>query len=147
MELHIIVGNLGQDPVMRYTPDGTPVVNFSVAVKRTVSKDRSPSCPQGWKESYNGKNWEVTIWWRVSAWRQLAEVCNSYLTKGRQVLVVGEVAGEPNAGVLNPRIWQDRNGVSQASFELTARSVEFLGGNGNGASQETSEEQSGVEDF
>lgn len=129
-----LIGRVGRDPEMRYTPDGTPVTDFSVATTQTISKklfnggDRP--CPNGWKESYNGRNWEVTIWWRVTCWRGLAETVNQYLSKGRQVFVEGEVAGEAVNGTLNPRVWTGNDGTARASFELTARTVKFLGGRG-----------------
>ena len=71
-----LVGRLGRDPEMRYTPDGTPVCTFSVAVNRR------------WK-SQEGQQVEETTWFRVSAWRKLAELCNEYLSKGRLVMVIG----------------------------------------------------------
>jgi single-strand DNA-binding protein len=113
---------------MRYTPDGTPVTSFSVATTTTLSKDRTPDCPAGWKESYNGKNWELTTWWRISAWRGLGETVNQYVTKGMQVFVEGDVRGEAVNGSQNPRVWTGNDGVTRASFELTARMVKFLGG-------------------
>jgi len=61
-----IIGFVSSDPTMRYTPDGTPVTNFSVATRQVVSKERCQECPSGWKESLNGKNWELTTWFRVS---------------------------------------------------------------------------------
>jgi single-strand DNA-binding protein len=127
-----LIGRVGQDPQMRYTPDGTPVTSFSLATTRLVSKDRTPNCPNGWKESYNGRNWELTTWWRVTCWRQLAEVVNQYLTKGREVFVEGEVQGEATNGTLNPRVWTGNDGIARASFELTASTVKFLGGRGEG---------------
>jgi single-strand DNA-binding protein len=123
-----LIGHVGQEPQMRYTPDGTPVTSFSVATKTSLSKDRSPDCPAGWKESYNGRNWELTTWWRVTAWRQLAETVNQYLSKGMQVFVEGEVRGEAKDGKQEPRVWTGNDGVARASFELTARTVKFLGG-------------------
>jgi len=123
-----LIGHVGQEPQMRYTQDGTPVASFSVATKTAVSKDRSPECPTGWKESYNGKNWELTTWWRVTCWRGLAETVNSFVKKGMQIFVEGEVSGTANEGSLNPRVWTGNDGVSRASFELTARTVKFLGG-------------------
>ncbi len=72
-----IIGFVGQDPSMRYAPDGTPVTNFSVATRQVVSKERVAECPKGWKESLNGKNWELTTWFRVTTWRKLAEACNT----------------------------------------------------------------------
>ena len=101
-----IVGNLGRDPEMRYTASGVPVTSFSVAVsKRWTSQD--------------GQRQEKTTWFRVSAWRQLAELASQYLTKGRQVMVVGEV-DEPN-------VWTDQSGNNRASLEITARDIRFLG--------------------
>ena len=123
-----LIGNVGRDPQMRYTPDGTPVTDFSVATTTTLSKETRPECPAGWKESYNGRNWELTIWWRVTCWRGLAETVNQYLTKGRQVYVEGEVSGTDENGVRNPRVWTGNDGVTRASFEITARTVKFLGG-------------------
>ena len=111
---------------MRYTPDGTPVTSLSVATKSVVSKDRNPDCPAGWKESYNGWNWELTTWWRVSCWRQLAETVNQYVHKGMLVFVEGEVRGEPVDGSQNPRVWTGNDGIPRASFELTARNVKFM---------------------
>jgi len=102
----IIVGNLGRDPEMRYTPDGTPVTNFSVATNRR------------WTDA-SGQQQERTIWFRVSAWRRLAETCNQYLTKGRQVMVEGEIQ--------EPRVWQAQDGEWRASLDVTARRVVFLG--------------------
>jgi single-strand DNA-binding protein len=128
-----LIGRVGQDPQMRYTPDGVPVTSFSVATTTTMSKDRKPECPNGWKESYNGKNWELTTWWRITCWRQLAETVNSYVNKGMQVFVEGEVAGDAVNGSQNPRVWTGNDGVARASFELTARTVKFLGGRGEGA--------------
>ena len=128
-----IIGFVGQDPQMRYAPDGTPVTNFSVATRQIVSKERVAACPQGWKESLNGNNWELTTWFRVTAWRKLAEAVNQYLEKGSQVFVEGELKGEANDGSQNPRIWTGNDGESRASYEVTARTVKFLGkreGNG-----------------
>ncbi len=127
-----LIGFVGQDPTMRFVPDGTPVTNFSVATRQVVSKERVPDCPNGWKESLNGKNWELTTWWRVTCWRRLAEACNEYLAKGSSVYVEGEIRGEAQDGSQNPRIWQGNDGEYRASFELTARTVKFLGRRDNG---------------
>ena len=108
----IIVGNLGRDPEMRYTPDGTPVTNFSVATNRR------------WTNA-DGSQGEETVWFRVTVWRRMAEVCNEYLEKGRQVLVEGRLQVDSETG--GPRIWTDRNGNPRASFEMTALTVQFLG--------------------
>jgi single-strand DNA-binding protein len=132
-----LIGRVGQDPQMRYTPEGVPVTSFSVATTETISKTtfsgNERPCPQGWKESYNGRNWEITTWWRVTCWRNLAETTNQYLSKGRLVFVEGTVSGEASDGSLNPRVWTGQDGVARASFELTARDVKFLGGREEGA--------------
>ena len=128
-----IIGFVGQEPQMRYTEDGTPVTNFSVATRQVVSKERVSGCPAGWKESLNGKNWELTTWFRVTTWRKLAEAANNFLEKGQQVFVEGELRGEPVDGNQNPRIWTGNDGEHRASYEVTARTVKFLGkreGNG-----------------
>ena len=116
MDKLMIVGNLGRDPEMRYTPDGTPVTDFSVAANRR------------WKNK-NGDRVEKTVWYRCTAWRRQAEVCNQYLKKGRQVLIEGELNPDDDG---NPRIWTGNDGTSRASFEVTIRSIQFLGGNGGG---------------
>jgi single-strand DNA-binding protein len=111
----IIVGNLGRDPEMRYTPDGTPVTTFSVAAnRRWTNADGSPG--------------EETVWFRVTAWRRLAETCNQYLQKGRQVMIEGRLRPDPATG--GPRVWTGNDGVARASFEVTADTVKFLGGRG-----------------
>ncbi|NOZ50793.1 MAG: single-stranded DNA-binding protein [Chloroflexi bacterium] len=106
----IIVGNLGKDPEMRYTPSGVAVTSFSVAVNRRWSDQQ-------------GQPQEKTTWFRVTAWRKLAELCNQYLSKGRMVLVEGEI---------DASAWQGQDGQPRASLELTARTVRFLGGSAGG---------------
>jgi single-strand DNA-binding protein len=123
-----LIGRVGQEPQMRYTPEGTPVTSFSVATTKMISKNTRETCPAGWKESYNGKNWELTIWWRVTCWRGLAETVNAYLSKGRQVFVEGEIGGDAENGTQNPRVWTGNDGVARASYEMTADTVKFLGG-------------------
>ena len=110
----IIVGNLGRDPEMRYTQDGTPVTNFSVATNRK------------WTNA-DGSQGEETIWFRVSAWRRLAETCNEYLQKGRLVLIEGRMRPDERG---NPRAFTRNDGTPGASFEVTALNVRFLGGRG-----------------
>jgi single-strand DNA-binding protein len=126
-----LIGHVGQDPQMRYTPDGTPVTSFSVATKETLSKTAPGGgerpCPTGWKESYNGRNWEVSTWWRITCWRGLAETVNQYVTKGNQIFVEGTVQGEAADGTLRPRVWTGNDGIARASFEITARNIKFLG--------------------
>ena len=119
----IIVGNLGRDPEMRFTASGTPVTNLSVATNRKWNN--AEGVPQ-----------EETVWFRVSAWGRLAETCNQYLTKGRQVLIEGSLKPDETG---NPRVWVGQDGVPHASFEMTAATVKFLGGRGSGDSQDSAE--------
>ena len=107
-----IVGHLGRDVELRYVADGTAVANFSVATSRKYNRS-------------DGTQVEETIWFRVSAWRRLAETCNQYLKKGRLVLVEGRLQADDNG---NPRTFTRNDGTTGASFELTAREVKFLGG-------------------
>ena len=111
----IIAGNLGRDPEMRYLPNGTPVTNFSVATNRRWT-------------GQDGQQQEETTWFRISVFGRMAEVCNQYLSKGRQVLIEGRL--RPNERG-EPRVWTGNDGVARASFEVTAESVQFLGGRGD----------------
>ena len=105
------IGNLGGDPQMRYSQDGTPVTAFSVAVNRK------------WK-NINGEPQEQVCWFRVRAWRKLAESCNQYLGKGSRALVEGTLTPDPETG--GPRIWNDKDGNARAGYEITASNVLFL---------------------
>ncbi len=113
----ILVGNLGRDPEMRYTPQGQQVTSFSVATS------------EKWT-GQDGQLQERTIWWRVSAWGKQAETCNQYLKKGRQVFIEGAMVVDPKTG--QPRIWTSQDGTPRASLEVRALTVKFLGGRGNG---------------
>ncbi len=114
----VIMGNLGNDPEMRFLPNGTPVTNFSVAVNKKYTDN-------------DGVDHESVKWFRVSAWRRQAEVCNEYLSKGSAVYIEGEVKVDPETG--NPRVYKRNDGEAASSLELTARFVRFLGGsNGEG---------------
>lgn len=105
----ILIGNLGSDPEMRYTPSGVPVTSFSLAVnRRWTGQDGQPQ--------------EKTTWFRITAWRKLAETTSQYLTKGSKALVVGELE--------EARTYTDRNGNPQVSIEITAHNVRFLSGRG-----------------
>jgi single-strand DNA-binding protein len=117
----IIVGNLGRDPEMRYTPDGTPVTNFSIATNRR------------WTNS-DGSQGEETVWFRVTAWRRQAETCAQYLSKGRQVMVEGRLKPDPETG--GPRVWTRQDGTAGASYEVTAQRVIFLSGRGQAGEME-----------
>jgi single-strand DNA-binding protein len=119
-----IIGHLGGDPEMRYTPNGDAVTNFSVATTRRSTN------PQTEEVS------EQTTWIRVSVWGRQAENCNQYLSKGRRVLVEGRLNPDDNG---SPRIFTRSDGTVGASYEMRARNVVFLGGpreNGNGAMDE-----------
>lgn len=106
----IIVGNLGRDPEMRYTPSGQAVTNFSLASSRSyMGKD--------------GQRVKETIWFRITVWGKQAESCNNYLQKGSKVLVEGRINPDENG---NPRIWNRQDGTPAASFEVTAMTVRFL---------------------
>jgi single-strand DNA-binding protein len=107
----IIVGNVGKDPEMRYTPSGQAVTSFSVASNRQYTAS-------------NGEQVKETIWFRISAWGKQAEVCNQYLRKGSKVLVEGRLTPDKNTG--GPRIWTKQDGTAGSSFEITASTVRFL---------------------
>jgi single-strand DNA-binding protein len=107
----ILAGNLGRDPEMRYTPSGQAVTNFSVAVN------------DGYTSS-SGEKVDRTIWFRVSTWGKLAETCNTYLKKGRKVLVEGRLVIDPATG--GPRTFTRNDGSVGANLEVTAVTVRFL---------------------
>ena len=108
----ILIGNLGKEPEMRYTPSGQPVVSFSVATNRSY-------------KGAEGQPVKETTWFRVTAWGKQAETCNQHLHKGSKVLVEGRLTPDPDTG--GPRIWES-NGMMGASFEVTASTVRFLSG-------------------
>jgi single-strand DNA-binding protein len=101
----MIIGHLGRDPEMRYTPSGRPVTTFSVATSRT------------W-HSADGERHEETEWFNVVAWGGLAEICNQHLRKGQQVYVEGR---------LQTRRWDDAQGKKHFATELVAREMIMLG--------------------
>lgn len=100
----MIVGYLGRDPELRYTPQGTPVCDFSLATTER-RKDKS------------GGVQELTTWFRVSLFGRQAEIANQYLTKGRQVYVEGQ---------LSQREWTDKDGATRTSLEVRGTDVQFL---------------------
>ncbi len=107
----IVVGNLGGDPELRYLQSGQAVCNFSVAVS------------ERWRDRQSGEQREKTTWYRVAVWGAQGENCNNYLSRGRQVMVIGNVQAR---GYIN------NNGEAAASLDLTAREVRFLGGRDGG---------------
>jgi len=134
----IIVGNLGRDPEMRFSPSGTPVTNLNVASNRV------------YKNGDGEKVTEVT-WYRVSVWGKAAEAAAQYLSKGRAVLVEGRLVPDKTTG--GPKLFDRQDGSKGASFEVFAESVKFLGGGNHtdaadGSAVETSapSEMSGGED-
>jgi single-strand DNA-binding protein len=106
----IVVGNLGRDPELRYTPQGTPVCSFSVA-----SNER--------RKGSDGEFQDITTWFRVTSWGKQAETVSKYLTKGRSVYVEGRLRVEE---------WTDKDGKSRYTLELHATDVQFIDGAGGG---------------
>ena len=114
----IIVGNLGRDPEVRYTPNGSAVCNVSVATTRS------------WKNKDSGDKSEETEWHRVVFYDKLAEIAGEYLKKGRSVYVEGR---------LKTRKWQDKDGAEKYTTEIIATDMQMLGsreGMGGGAASE-----------
>ncbi len=101
----ILIGRLGNDPEVRYTPDGTAVANFSIATS------------DEWTDKATNEKKERTEWHRIVAWRRLGEICGEYLSKGRQVYVEGK---------LQTRSWE-KDGVTRYTTEIVASDVQFLG--------------------
>jgi single-strand DNA-binding protein len=129
----VIVGNLGRDPEMRYTPGGQAVTNLSVATNRQYT-------------SSNGERIKETVWFRVSVWGRQAETVNQYLKQGRPVLVEGRLTPDKATG--GPRVWTRQDGTPAASYEMTADRVVFLSsgrdGDGGGDFQSAPAEPEGV---
>ena len=119
----IIVGNLGRDPEVRYTPNGSAVCNVSVATTRS------------WKNKESGDKSEETEWHRVVFYDKLAEIAGEYLKKGRSVYVEGR---------LKTRKWQDKDGAEKYTTEIIAEEMKMLGGReGMGGGDDAGGESSG----
>ena len=101
----ILIGNVGGDPEMRYTPNGNPVTSFRMATNRRYTTSA-------------GETREETDWFRICVWGKQAEVCNQFVAKGRQVYVEGR---------LHARNWEGQDGQVRTSLEVTANQVLFLG--------------------
>ncbi len=122
----IIVGRLGRDPEMRYTPTGQAVTSFSVATDSQYN-DQS------------GKPVKETVWFRVTAWGKLAETCNNFLQKGKLVLIEGRLTVDAKTG--GPKTWVGQDGQTRASYEVTASTVKFLSARTEGAGEAGSMEE------
>jgi single-strand DNA-binding protein len=109
----ILIGRLGSDPEVRYTPSGVAVANFSIATS------------EEWKDKDSGEKKERTEWHRIVAWRRLGEICGEYLSKGKQVYIEGR---------LQTRDWEDRDGNKRYTTEIVASDVQFLGTRDSGES-------------
>jgi single-strand DNA-binding protein len=108
----IIIGRLGNDPEVRYTPSGAAVTKFSVATS------------EEWKDKTSGEKKERTEWHRITAWGKLGELCGEYLAKGRQVYVEGRIQTSS---------YDDKDGVKRYSTEIVASDVQFLSPRESGA--------------
>jgi single-strand DNA-binding protein len=100
----MLIGNLGRDPEMNYTPSGVAVTKFSLAVSRNI-------------KASTGEKREETEWFNIVAWRQLAETCNTYLRKGSKVYIEGR---------LTQRKYTDKNGAERTAIDVVANEMEML---------------------
>jgi len=100
----MLIGNLGRDPEMNYTPSGVAVARFSLAVNRVT-------------KSATGERVEETEWFNITAWRQLAETCSTYLKKGHKVYIEGR---------LTTHKYTDKTGVERTSVDVIANDLEML---------------------
>ena len=105
----ILVGRLGRDPELKYTPSGAPVATFSLATDESF-KDRT------------GEKQERTEWHRIVAWNKLAEICGEYLTKGKLVYVEGSIRSHE---------YQDKSGNKRTAYEIIANNMQMLGSKGD----------------
>ena len=101
----MIIGNLGREPEMRYTPSGRPVTMFTVATSRS------------WNTA-DGERHTETEWFNIVAWGNLAEICKQYLTKGKQVYIEGR---------LQTRSWEDKESIKHSTIEIIANEMMMLG--------------------
>lgn len=105
----ILVGRLGKDPELKYTPSGAPVAKFSLATDESF-KDRT------------GEKQNRTEWHNIVAWNKLAEICGEYLTKGKLIYIEGSIRS---------RQWQDQSGNKRTSYEIIANQMQMLGSKGD----------------
>ena len=116
----ILIGHLGADPEVRYTPEGNPVTTFRLATNEV------------WKDK-NGEKQTRTEWHRIVAFNRLAEICGEYLTKGRQVYIEGQI---------RYRSYEDRDGVKRYVTEIVARNMQMLGARPSGSGESGSNNES-----
>ena len=116
----ILVGRLGRDPEIRYTPSGAAVANFSIATS------------DEWRDKESGEKQEKTEWHRIVAWRRLGEICGEYLRKGSQVYIEGK---------LQTRSWEDRDGNTRYTTEVVAQTMQMLDSSAREGRAETPEER------
>ena len=107
----ILIGNLGSDPEVRYTPDGVPVANFSLATS------------ESWNDRNTGERQERTEWHRLVLWRKLAEIASQYLKKGSRIYVEGK---------LQTRSWDDQSGQKRYTTEVVVNDMQMLDSRGEG---------------
>lgn len=117
----IIVGNLGKDPEVRFTPGGAAVANFTMATS------------ESWTDK-NGQKQERTEWHRIVAWGKTAELCGEYLKKGRQAFIEGK---------LQTRKWTDKEGKEHYTTEIVADRVVFLGSRSEGSGARSNDQEYG----
>ena len=124
-----LVGRLGGDPEMRYTPSGQAVTNFSVATNRRYTTS-------------DGNKVDETTWFRISAWGKTAEITNEYLKKGSRVLIEGRLNPDQETG--GPRLWERQDGTSAASYEITAERVHFISTRAEDEASQSAGESQGI---
>lgn len=112
----ILVGRLGKDPDVRYTPDGTMVTNFNLATD------------EQWKDK-NGEKVQKTEWHRIVTWGKLAEICGNYLVKGKLVYIEGRI---------QTRSWEDKEGVKRFTTEIIASNMQMLDSKGQSKTEDAS---------
>jgi single-strand DNA-binding protein len=113
----MLIGNLGKDPELNYTPSGTALTKFTMAVNRRT-RDRE-----------SGEKRDETTWFNIVAWNQLAETCNQYLHKGSKVFIEGRMTS---------RKFTDKDGNERTAWEVTANEMEMLDPKGQGSSSSSS---------
>ena len=107
----ILIGNLGADPEVRYTPDGAPVANFNLATS------------ESWNDRTSGEKQERTEWHRLVVWRKLAEIAGQYLKKGSKIYIEGK---------LQTRSWEDQSGQKRYTTEVVVNELQMLDSRGEG---------------